>query len=348
MRKHKFVKIMIIVLCFFLLPWMFYATIPDIISPATPYSQVVMEPAGKLVPAEAPIQIQYEAMDLNVVLDWVQQYYPRSAIDLPMLQAFDRGAQSYNVSLGLLLGILNAEHSMLSNSNLAGQYNPFSYGWTDETHTNIDWMASRDSNVQRSAAGSASIVATVANGLIKEIGPPNAADGSVWLRSFMTLLGNYYVMGKTVYTEPIVQGIYNVPNWIKNVVPTTTSLYKFATDSSRAKPWVNSIQRFAVIGGQVFGTSAATFAHSKALSLALPAMYSGYQKVCDTFTGAITFVSKIPTKALFVVGIVVVIALYATGIGEVATIVTAGIEGVIAFFGAVMAPIIQGFALAVG
>ena len=348
MKNHKLSKILGLILCFLLLPWMFFATIPDILYPATPYSQTVMEPAGEPVPAEAPIQIQYEAMDLNVALDWVKQYYPNSVIDLPMLQAFDRGAQVYNVSLGLMLGILNAEHSMLSGANLAGQYNPFSYGWTDETHTNIDWTASRDSNVERSTTGSASIVATVANSLIKKIGQPDPNDGSPWLTSFITLLGNYYVTGRPIYDHAITDGIYNVPNWINNVAPTTMRLYKFATEPARANPWVHNIQQFAAIGGSVLGVKAATLVHSKVLSIALPAMYMGYQKFLDGWDSTTSFISKIPTKDLCIVGIAVVAVIaYATGIGEIATVIGAGIEGIIALFGSVMAPIIESFSISI-
>ncbi len=232
-----------------LVPWLFFATIPDIIDPPRPDMGTAPVPIANYdpIPADAPIQLQYEAMDLDVVDRWVHTVHPDSLIDLEMLQRINDVSRAKNVSLGLMLGIINAEHSLLSmgamlNSGGMRQVqnaliNPFSYGWTDENTVPLI-------GVSRSALGAASIVASAVKSWM--------AAGWDYTKygEFMSYLSQWYVKGPNA----IVMASAYIP-WAQNVTWVQSSLSKFAAQPENQRAWQKSIQANLAAGQAVFGQS---------------------------------------------------------------------------------------------
>lgn len=135
-RLRLSTKVIAMLLALLLLPWLFMGNIPETLrySVDEPAMEPVNVPDFAPVPAGYPVVLQYIPLDLSAVEDWIQNQYPGSLVDIPMLQAIDRAAKEANVNLGILLGILAAEQSMLTPSVVgyahAMRYydNPFDYG----------------------------------------------------------------------------------------------------------------------------------------------------------------------------------------------------------------------------
>lgn len=120
-HRRRYAFMFLIIAFLFLLPWLFYAQIPDILSPPTGDGLApapVYVPDFAPVPATAPIELQYEGYPLQNVLDWLHRQVPDTLIDMTMLQTIAQVARDKNVSLGFMLGIVNAEHSLLLASAL--------------------------------------------------------------------------------------------------------------------------------------------------------------------------------------------------------------------------------------
>jgi len=137
-RKSKvFRNALISLLIFMMLPWLFMAHIPQTFQYAVEQPaalEPVTIPDFAPVPAAYPVVLQWMPQDLTAVEGWTQTHYPGSLVSLDMLNQIDRAAKEANVNLGILLGILTSEQSMLSPTIVgfahASQYvaNPFDYG----------------------------------------------------------------------------------------------------------------------------------------------------------------------------------------------------------------------------
>lgn len=129
-------KVIALLLALLMLPWLFIGNISETLlySIEEPAIEPVSVPSFAPVPAGYPVLVQYVPLDLSAVEGWIQSHYPGSLVDIPMLQAIDQAAKEANVNLGILLGILAAEQSMLSPSIVGYAHamhyydNPFDYG----------------------------------------------------------------------------------------------------------------------------------------------------------------------------------------------------------------------------
>ncbi|KLU61675.1 hypothetical protein CEB3_c18530 [Peptococcaceae bacterium CEB3] len=215
--------IALLVACLFLLPWLFYAQIPDILNPPSGDGLApapVHVPSFDPVPVTAPIELQYEGYPLQDVLDWLHQRVPDTLITMPMLQTIDQVCRQKNISLGLMLGIINAEHSLLSASALMAeggwvqyrdaQLNPFSYGWTDVNTVPAIGVA-------RSAIGAAGIITGEVTSW------QSYGWGSQKFTDFLKSLSLYYRLGKNgIPTQAFSweQAVSDVENGLSQYVET--------------------------------------------------------------------------------------------------------------------------------
>lgn len=137
-RLRLSTKLIAILLALLMLPWLFIFNISDTLLYSIEEPSLTQEPVTvpnfEPVPVGYPVVVQYIPLDLSAVEDWIQTQYPGSLVDLPMLQAIDRSAKEANINLGILLGILAAEQSMLTPSIVGYGHamrfydNPFDYG----------------------------------------------------------------------------------------------------------------------------------------------------------------------------------------------------------------------------
>ena len=243
MKRYKVAITIAFIL--FLLPWMFYSEIPDIINPPTDSYNAAPEPVPTYdpIPLDAPIQVQYEGYPLARVLEWIHQLHPDSLVDMPMLKTIDTVCREKNVSLGLMLGIMNAEHSLLSASVLmAGgwqQYteapiNPFSYGWTDENTVPMI-------GVEQSAMGAAGIVASAVKSWMQN------GWGTSSFAEFISYLSQWYTLGPNA-----IQLSSPVNNWAKIASDTESMVSYYITDNYSAE-WQQQIQTDLSTNTPIFG-----------------------------------------------------------------------------------------------
>lgn len=135
-KGHLFRNVLISFLIVLMLPWLFMSQIPQTLRSTIekPAVKPVSIPDFAPVPAEYPVILQWMPQDLTAVEGWIQKYYPGSLVDKDMLSDIDRAAEEANVNLGILLGILTAEQSMLKPSVVGLSHaikytaNPFDYG----------------------------------------------------------------------------------------------------------------------------------------------------------------------------------------------------------------------------
>ncbi len=249
MKKTKYKRYiaLAIVVAIFLLPWMFYAQFPDIINPPTSDFGVselpVPVPNFAPIPVTAPIELQYEAYPLKDVMDWLKNRVPDTVITMPMLETIDSVCQAKNISLGIMLGIVDAEHSLLSMSAMsAGGWqqiqdapiNPFSYGWTD---VNTVPMI----GVQNSAIGAASIVTLKAHQW------QAMGWGAQSFADFLKSLSLYYRLGQNGVPA-------TAASWEQAVSQTASGLSGFMS-ASYSQDWENQISTDMASGIKVFGQS---------------------------------------------------------------------------------------------
>lgn len=256
---RRFFIIAAIVIAFLLLPWAFYAQIPDIIYPPSgdnlPIDTVVV-PNFAPIPVTAPIELQYEGYPLSDVMSWLKGRVPDTAMTLPMLNTIDQVARDKNISMGLMLGIVNAEHSLLSYSAMAAggwiqilqaPLNPFSYDWTDETHMGV-------SNVGDSAIGAASIISSVANAWSHSPGWGNSnsqgiGDQSAGFTDFLKGLSSYYRLGQ--FFVPA-----QANTWEQAVSDVGSSLGQYVYQNDQSG-WESQIKTYIAQGYIVFGQKGA-------------------------------------------------------------------------------------------
>lgn len=221
-------KIIVLLLALLMLPWLFIGNISETLlySIEEPASEPVNVPDFAPIPAGYPVVVQYVPLDLSAVEGWIQTHYPGSLVDLPMLQAIDQAAKEANINIGILLGILAAEQSML-NPSIVGyghalRYydNPFDYGVYPGSPFPFAIGA------YASAKGATSLAARSIETF--STGAWNADQYIQWMGFFE----NWYVNGITAFST--------IGNWGNSVSSVWNSMMQYVVQ--KAPSWFDNVK----------------------------------------------------------------------------------------------------------
>lgn len=202
-------KGLLIGLILLFLPWLFFGNLGNALRWPTDDPNPGDEPITirdfQPVPVSYPVAIRFTDMPIQALGKWIQDHYPGSLVDNTMLEQIAQAAKTADVSIPLLLGILGAEQSFLSNGTAGGELhdlqfykNPFDYGVFPGSPFEFDIGA------YKSALGAARMVAQTIEAM------PPGAWSQLQYQQFFGTLENYYVHGwSTMSTQ--------LGNWAKSV-----------------------------------------------------------------------------------------------------------------------------------